>query len=413
MRKPSELQITPSVFVTYVDGIPMLIVNGVAPSAANWWLLDLAEDKRTRSRNTWESYAGTLADFWSFCLTNEIDPINARRKHITTYWRAIRERSLKEREKELKIGSINTKVAALDRFFKFCVEQNLRIAPPPFNYRKTSRWSRDNRTGFTKNETIETNDDYEVDTDDLIDLPSRHEIRKFVKASGSNIRNHTMLLAIWLSGVRREELLTQFTVSNFLGVNRGGGMPEATAKELGPQGRLKALIKLLQETAENDRVMQVRIVGKRRRPRLIEIEPQLARELALYLDLRPKSDEDRFWIKSTGKLLQTKRAINQMMERLSAKVGVHLRPHMLRHSFAIEKLIVLTKNAMIEAGKNPKIGDRLDPTDGELTVLQTLLGHADITTTQIYLRYFRTYKVQVQTDHLKLYEHLWDGDGPI
>jgi integrase len=68
---------------------------------------------------------------------------------------------------------------------------------------------------------------------------------------------------------------------------------------------------------------------------------------------------------------------------------------------------------MIEAGMKPKIGDRLDPGDGELTVLQALLGHRDISTTQIYLQYFHHYKVQVQTEHLKLYEHLWDGDEGI
>jgi len=267
MRKPSEPQITPSVFVTYTaDRIPMLIANGVAPSAANWWLLDLTEDKHTPARNTWRSYAGTLADFWSFCLTNRIDAVNARRTHITTYWHAIKERSLKERKKELKIGSVNTKVAALDRFYKFCIEQRLRLTPPPFNYRETSCPSRSYFRGSGQSGTFLANTDYEVDPDDLIDLPSRHEIRKFIKAAGPDIRNYTILLAIWLTGVRCEELLTQFTVSNFLGLNRGGGMPEATAKELGPQGRLKALIKLLQESAENDRVMQVKIVGKGEKP---------------------------------------------------------------------------------------------------------------------------------------------------
>jgi site-specific recombinase XerD len=413
MRKPSALQITPSVFVTYVNGIPMLIANGVAPSAANWWLLDLTEDKRTPSANTWTSYATTLADFWSFCLSNEIEPVNARRTHITAYWRAIKDRSLKERKKELKIGSINPKVAALDRFFRFCYEQRLRISAPPFNYLTTSRSAWRNRFGFWQNESFHANTDYDSDPDDLIDLPSRHEIRKFIKASGPNIRNHTMLLAIWLTGVRCEELLTQFTITKFLGVNRGGGMPEETVNKMTPQARQKTLIGQLHEFAGKDRVMQVKIIGKGKRPRLIEIEPQLAKELALYLEVRPKSDADQFWVKSTSKALRTKRAVRLMMERLSAKTSVHLRPHMLRHSFAIEKLIVLTKNTMIEAGMKPKIGDRLDPGDGELTVLQALLGHRDISTTQIYLQYFHHYKVQVQTEHLKLYEHLWDGDEGI
>lgn len=125
----------------------------------------------------------------------------------------------------------------------------------------------------------------------------------------------------------------------------------------------------------------VRITGKGDKQRIVPFY-DMARELLVrYLkEVRPlwmKEEHDTIFINQRGKAL-TSRGVQYRME-LAAKacsLSVHLHPHMFRHSFATH---------LLDNG-------------ADLRVVQELLGHASLSTTQVY--------VHVSKERLKQsYEH--------
>ena len=123
------------------------------------------------------------------------------------------------------------------------------------------------------------------------------------------------------------------------------------------------------------------IVGKGQKERMIVINEQAIRSLSDYLAIRdeftskkyPKSHLYLFSSSSSaGHMTRQNFAI--LLKQAAIKAGLNpenISPHSLRHSFA---------SHLLEGG-------------ADLRVIQELLGHADISTTQIY--------THVQTHHLK------------
>lgn len=115
---------------------------------------------------------------------------------------------------------------------------------------------------------------------------------------------------------------------------------------------------------------QARVLGKGRKERIVPVGSKAVLALRRYLALREepsrKRDADRqaVFLSRRGKRL-TPRSIQRAMHRLLDGVGgSELRVHSLRHSFATH---------MLDAG-------------ADLRAVQELLGHASLSTTQIYTR---------------------------
>jgi len=104
------------------------------------------------------------------------------------------------------------------------------------------------------------------------------------------------------------------------------------------------------------------VTGKGGQARMVPVSDRARAALSRWLPLR--GDGSRWLFPSRGKHL-TRVRLFQLLKDLAARAGISpdaVSPHVLRHAFATH---------LLEGG-------------ADLRVLQTLLGHADIATTQIY-----------------------------
>jgi integrase/recombinase XerD len=170
-------------------------------------------------------------------------------------------------------------------------------------------------------------------------------------------------------------------------------MLETAAQDLTPEGlRLTLIVEMLYGgglrvselagltlAAVRTRENFIRITGKGNKERLSPLSPAARRALDAYLAVReafvPKANRNnRYLFASRGEGgYLTRRRFHQLLKGLALKAGIDpakVSPHVLRHAFATH---------LVEGG-------------ADLRSVQTLLGHADIATTQIY--------THVARDHL-------------
>jgi len=129
----------------------------------------------------------------------------------------------------------------------------------------------------------------------------------------------------------------------------------------------------------------IRVVGKGNKERFAPISDAARVALLAYLDVRaafvPKGErakkaERYLFCSRSAEGYLTRRRLHQMLKELALKAGLDpakLSPHVLRHAFATH---------LVEGG-------------ADLRSVQTLLGHADIATTQIYTHVARDHLTRV------------------
>lgn len=123
----------------------------------------------------------------------------------------------------------------------------------------------------------------------------------------------------------------------------------------------------------------VRVLGKGDKERIVPIGRPAQQAAERYLEdlrpklLRPDKPTDRLLLSRTGSPI-TRVVVWQIIKRHALRAGLHdVHPHLLRHSFATHLL----------AG------------GADLRVVQELLGHSNINTTQIYTHVDRTHLKKV------------------
>lgn len=135
----------------------------------------------------------------------------------------------------------------------------------------------------------------------------------------------------------------------------------------------------LENTHLNDQEPYVRVFGKGRKEREIGMSMKGARELRRYiLGYRQAPESERHVFLGRGGRAMTPSGVDQILYRLeewSHIKGVRCSAHTFRHTFAV--------NYLLEGG--------------DLFMLSRLLGHSDISTTQIYLRSMKQREVRKVT----------------
>ena len=110
----------------------------------------------------------------------------------------------------------------------------------------------------------------------------------------------------------------------------------------------------------------VRVLGKGRKTRMVPVGRHARDAVRTWLTVRPElaaPGESALFVSTRGRRIAARTVQKRFAERARAcGLGVHVHPHMLRHSFATHLL----------------------ESSGDLRAVQELLGHADIATTQIY-----------------------------
>jgi integrase/recombinase XerD len=123
----------------------------------------------------------------------------------------------------------------------------------------------------------------------------------------------------------------------------------------------------------------LRVFGKGSKERIVPVGSSALRFINLYLEnsrpyfAKPVS-EDYVFLNFRGKYL-TRMAIWNILQKYSGKAGIKksIHPHILRHSFATH---------LLEGG-------------ADIRIIQEMLGHSDISTTQIYTHVDREYLIEV------------------
>ncbi|MDE0155853.1 MAG: tyrosine recombinase XerC [Gammaproteobacteria bacterium] len=110
----------------------------------------------------------------------------------------------------------------------------------------------------------------------------------------------------------------------------------------------------------------VTVTGKGNKTRKVPVGNYALEAVSSWLKVRPQLaalDETALFVSTRGKRLSA-RSVQQRMRHWALKQGMdtNVHPHMLRHSFATHLL----------------------ESSGDLRAVQELLGHADISTTQVY-----------------------------
>jgi integrase/recombinase XerD len=104
------------------------------------------------------------------------------------------------------------------------------------------------------------------------------------------------------------------------------------------------------------------VKGKGGKERLVPVSARARASVAVWLEARPTGSH---WLFPSGKTHLSRVRLFQMIKALAGDAGIspeRVSPHVLRHAFATH---------LLEGG-------------ADLRALQTMLGHADISTTEIY-----------------------------
>ena len=354
------------------EGFPLLINDsGDAIQPAQNWLWDvLVKSGRTSSKNTWENYGRAVYDFFGFALTNGYDwkaPAVEGVLGAIEAWRDWSKGTL-----GLQSSTINQRLRIVIRFYGWAVKKG-HIESLPFDH-VTVQTSR--QPGFLAH--VDTSGG-RVSTPDVLLQQKQQSIAFLTKAQicvcQETLTNQTHQLMYELmvrTGLRQIECRTFPDAYVF--------DPERR-KDLQPGQKIRLHIDPADMGIKNDK------------PRDIDVPYDLMEKLWTYSVRRrqgranntPEGKELPPLFLTEGGLPYSKDAIGAIFRALSKRVGFKVTAHMLRHTYATFLLWSLRKSTTFEGEPLLYVRDRL--------------GHADVSTTAIYLHLINSLEGQLVLAH--------------
>ena len=150
---------------------------------------------------------------------------------------------------------------------------------------------------------------------------------------------------------------------NFMPVKYEDFLDKAILEVLYSSGlRVSELVTLQKKNIDFEEGM-IKVIGKGQKERIIPIGLKALDAIKRYINVKPNDYGDYFFVNKKCKTINI-RYIQRMIKKRCLLAGIHkdISPHTLRHSFASHIL----------------------QSSGNLRVVQELLGHSNINTTQIY-----------------------------
>jgi len=304
-----------------------------------------AVNGKTRSPKTWSSYADRLIDFFRWLSVNEITWHQASKSDIAIY----RDWSLNECG--CAISTVNDKLSAIRSFYNYHREKGNVVENPIGKIKKTATLNADaDFLAHTRNN--KDIDGWDLTIKENSELPkvfSKGEIEALLSGT-KNVRLKLMMNLMLQCGLRREEVCSlPLTLIEDL---------ELQALKQGPDAELS--LELPAYICKNNKPRTIPItyhlVMKLRHYRVTE-----RNRLAKKYKALNNSTPTEFWLNQRGTAISINGLSGQISE-LGKRVGISANPHKFRHTFGTELYAI----------------------SGDLRLVQKLMGHSHITTTEIY-----------------------------
>lgn len=280
--------------------------TGGTPAGCGEWIERFRRhlsDERGLSAHTVSGYRRDLAVFAEYLESMQVEDWSAIDAGMVRSFVAWRHR------RSVGGRSIQRALSALRTFFDFCVRESVMTRNPA----RAVRAPKSSRRLPNALDTDRTGVLVELDGDDPLSL-----------------RDRAMLELTYSSGLRLSELCALAVAD----VDLEDGL--------------------------------AKVLGKGRKTRVVPVGRHAREAVRAWLTVRAElagPGEDALFVSRRGRRISARAVQARFAKRaLERGIGVHVHPHMLRHSFATHLL----------------------ESSGDLRAVQELLGHADVGTTQIY-----------------------------
>ncbi len=401
-------------------GMPFVLRGDGSPDGvANRWLASLPTHG-CRSRSTWRAYALNWPEWARFLRARGVEPLAATAEEVAAFYAAQR---LDRGGAGVRRATWNRKVAALENFYRWAIDRELVIASP-FAYRDVRARGGDGvtrgvRRNLAKERTGRAHATLRWLESDRLRfflavglgglLPDDSEDPAFMGRNAARNRAFGELLAA--SGLRAQEasfLLVcelpaaegfrdRLVAQNVPAAVAKGGVPRRTVVSTAALRMIESYVRIERSTMAGGRspagalrVCDATADGAR-------IEGRFVRWATVDIHARARLIENGAaltWPLSSdgGPMVDWSDVFARATERCRAfEPGFpRVTPHSLRHTFAVHtlrRLVSQTVRRVREHQDDPAL-DVLagywrihDP----LLALRDLLGHASVTTTQVYL----------------------------
>jgi site-specific recombinase XerD len=346
------------------------------------WFFHIALIKgRTRSPNTWRSYAEALYDWFQTCSVNNWQWDSVADGQLAAYRNHMLSMPSSYTGRPFSIRTINGRLRRIVMFYRWCLRKGI-ISKLPFDYEEVQT-----RRRVSRNILSHTDAHPGMTTANVLTVPE-HELLPHA-LTADELREIYRYLCL------RDKLIVQWSVTTGLRQKEVLGLTHhqiPLSKRLINNGKLIAInitltkgnkprniypsLRLLDRT--NDYICEERSAIIRRQRNT----PGYAMHSAL-------------WLTQQGKPV-SKSTINKNYRAACKKAGSKAKFHDLRHTYAINMLANLQR----QVTNNPEI--MLNP----LKALQVLLGHAHLSTTEIYLQALALNMESIEDSVQALYEEL-------